>query len=409
MPTCLLHLPSELLLLILDYLTADPRSNSDLAALCLSSWRLRTLAEPYLYASYSNKKHMDKPHLFPLTLITRPVLADHVRQIDLHVPYSGHLNPVPEDALRLLQGAIEDMNLPSSLTEEYKHFLDFLGPSRIVTCVELSLVLASRNLERLDLHLKNFKGIIRPETFSLISGILFETPNWSGRFDKVRSVSIAFSSFNRGLYDLAFVFKMPSLRHVEFTGCEERCLGQSLGWDIHGELEANLGQWRLVRNSGVESITLRACDIGHCVVNVLLNCCEAVKSLHVEVDLLKSEWGLFQFFRLQDALCRHAKSLEHLVIVQDRKNKEKQKETGFRDSGALLFLPQLRKLRSAIVPLRTLAANQDTGYVNGLLDEDNWLLDEAEIRKHLPPSPERISICNDNVHYGNTGSLFALA
>ncbi|KAF1970814.1 hypothetical protein BU23DRAFT_203145 [Bimuria novae-zelandiae CBS 107.79] len=409
MSTYLNDLPSELLLLILEYISIGHRSVPALSSLCLTSRRLRSLAEPYLYASFSNKKQIDRPHLFPLSLINRPSLADHVREIDLHVPYRGYPDPVPEDVLRLLQGAIEGLNLPSSVTRDSKQSLEFLAASRIATCAELSLILASRNLERLSLYLKSFDGIVRHEPFFMTSHILFETPNWVGRFEQVRSVSITFSSFNRGIYDLAFVFKMPSLRCVEFTGCEERSLGQALGWNIYGELEANLGQWQHVYDSGVDSITLRACDIGHCAINVLLNCCKVIRSLYIEVDLLNSEWGLFRFSRLQDALCRHADSLEQLVIVQEKKNKERQRSLGFRDSGPLTFLPQLCKLRTAVVPLRALAAVPDTPDTNALLDENDWSFDEADAREHLPPSPESISIRDYNVHYGITSHLFELA
>lgn len=409
MLACLDQLPSELLLLILDYVSIDSQATPSLASLCLTSPRIRGLAEPYLYESYSNKDHIEKPHLFPLSLIKRPSLADHVREIDLHVPYRGYLEPIPEDALRDLLAAIDAMNLPSDLTRKYKDFIGLLGVPRIAACAELVLVLASRHLESLSLYLKNFGGIIRPEEFFMISHILFDTPNWSGNFEKVRSVSIKFSGFNRGLYDFAFVFKMPSLRHVEFTGCEERSLGQSLGWDNHGKLEANLGQWGLVHDSGVETIILRASDFGHSVVNVLLNCCKAVKSLHVEVDLPKSEWGIFQFFRLQDALCRHTGSLEQLVIVQDAKNRSRQKEPGFGNSGTLAFLSQLCRLRSVVVPWRPLAANLDVGSMHLALDYDHWASHIIALRTFLPPSAGNVSICNGNVHYGDTKHLSGLA
>lgn len=409
MLACLIQLPSELLLSILDYISIENYAAPTLASLCLTSPRLRSLAEPYLYASYSNKNHIDKPHLFPLSLINRPSLAGHVREIDLHVPYRGYLDPIPQDSLCDLLAAVDDMNLPTELTRKYKNFIGLLGLSRIAACAELALVLASRNLESISLHLKNFGGIIRPEEFFMISHILFDTPNWSGSFEKVRSVSIKFSAFNRGLYDFAFVFKMPSLRHVEFTGCEERSLGQSLGWDSHGELEANLGQWGLVHDSGVETITLRASDIGHSVVNVLLNCCKAVKSVHIELDLPKSEWGIFQFFRLQGALCRHTESLEQLVIVQDERNRSRQKEPGFGDSGTLEFLPRLYRLRSVVVPWRPLAANLDVGTMHLALDYDRWASHITALRTFLPPFAANVSICNGNVHYGDTKYLSGLA
>lgn len=409
MSACLVQLPSELLLMVLEFLSIDRRATSALAALCSTSQRFRHLAEPYLYASYSNKTHIDKPHLFPLSLIGRPYLADHVREIDLHVPYRGYLDPIPQDALRTLQATLDIMNFPPDLTRKYKDFLGFLGLSRIAACAELSMVLASRNLECLSLHLKNFGGVIRPEEYFMINHILFDTPNWSGCFEKVRSVSVTFTPFNRGLYDFAFVFKMPSLRRVEFVGCEERALGQSLGWDGHGELEANLGQWRLVHNSNVESIILRASDVGHSVVNVLLNCCKALKSLHVEVDLPRPEWHIFQFFRLQDALCRHAQSLEQLIIVQDEKNKVRQKEPGFGDSGALSFMSYLCKLHSAVIPLCTLTANLDAGMIYHALDNDDWSSESTILKKYLPPSPATVSIRNDNVYYSSTKQSSGLA
>lgn len=172
------------------------------------------------------------------------------------------------------------------------------------------------------------------------------------------------------------------------------------------------GWWRQVQDSGVETIIIREGGIPHFAVNALLNCCKAVKHLHVEVDLPWSEWELFQFFRLDDALCRHVESLEYLAILQEQKNRKRQGEPGFRHSGSLSFLPQLCNLRSAVVPLCGLTAIPEVGSIEIVSSADgstSKFFDEAEIRKYLPPSPGCISICNEEVHYGATTHFFGLA
>ncbi|KAL1606494.1 hypothetical protein SLS60_003899 [Paraconiothyrium brasiliense] len=314
---------------------------------------------------------------------------------------------MPEDAFRQLRRAIDELDLPESLADPWRWRLEKMGMPRAAVCAELCLLLASRKIKHVSLRLSVLND------FLAIGHILFETPNWSGRFDQVQSVSVAPPSDIRqlDLYNLAYLFKMPNLRRFEILGCEEHYLGRSEGWNSQGQLEANLGPWRLVQDSRVETIVIREGAIRHCAVNVLLNACQAVKYLHVEVDLLKSEWDLFQFFRLEDALCRHAESLEYLAIVQNQKNKERQGESGFRHSGCLSFLPRLDNLRSAVVPLRALTSIPDIGSIEVASSEDaspGELSNEAEIRQYLPPSPERISICNDNVHYGSTTHLFGL-
>lgn len=406
MSSHLQNLPAELLLLILEHISAPPHAIPALAALCLTSRRLRSLAEPYLYISYSNQSHLDRPHIFPLTLIDRPDLADRVRRIDLRV--ENALNPMPEDALRRLQKAIDELDLPEDLAVSNKSMIGRSFLHRAAVCAELCLLSASRRAEHLSLHLG------RLDMFPAIDYTLFHTPNWAGKFDYVQSISVAPTrpDWELDLYGLAYMFKMPNLRRFEITSCEERQLGRSRGWDSNGGLDMELGNWRLVQGSSVESIVIRESGIRHPAVNVLLNCCKAVKHLHVEVDLRKSEWHMFQFFRLEDALCRHADSLEHLAIVQDKKNRERQKEPGFRDSGCLSFLPQLRKIRSLVVPLRPLTAIPDVGTIQVISNEgalQGKFSDEAEIRQYLPPSPESISICNDEVYYGNTTHLFGLA
>jgi hypothetical protein len=314
---------------------------------------------------------------------------------------------MPEDAFRQLRKAIDELNLPESLAEYWKRLLGSIGISRAAVCAELSLLLASRKVEHLAVQLSSLNE------FLVIGHILFETPNWPGRFDQVQSISVVLSSgtWDLDLYSLAYMFKMPNLRRFEVTGCEERHLGRSLGWNSEGQLEADLGWWRLVQDSSVESITIREGCIRHCAVNVLLNCCKAVKYLHVELDLPKSEWDLFQFFRLEDALCHHAESLEYLAILQDQKNRERQQEPGFRDSGFLSYLPRLYRLRSVVVPLRALTAIPDVGSIEIVSSEDGLgkFFDETEIRRYLPPSPGSLSICNERVHYGVTTHFPELA
>ncbi|KAJ4294092.1 hypothetical protein N0V90_007782 [Kalmusia sp. IMI 367209] len=407
MSPCLSHLPTELLLSILECISLFPRATPTLAALCLTSQRLRSLAEPFLYASVSNKLNTDRPHLFPLSLIGRPALADHVRKLELHTGDGDSMNPMPEDALRRLSKAIDELNLPTSLTAKHKEFLGFLGASRTAACHELSLVLASRNLETLSLQL-GYKCTIGTEPISMVNHILFEGPNWAGRFDKVQSVFITppTSNWKTDLYELAYVFKMPSLRRFEISGCKERKLGMSRGWNNQGELIADLGKWRLVENSSVESIILRHSDVGHCAINTLLNCCKAVKHLSFEVADSAVLEGWFQFFRLEDALCRHAASLEHLAIVPSETAVWHQRPHQYVNFGLLLFLSQLCKLSSAAFPLIAIPASFDDG-LPGL--ELGSPFDEARSRTYLPPSLKGISICNGIVHYGNTDDLFRLA
>ncbi|KAF2448984.1 hypothetical protein P171DRAFT_441263 [Karstenula rhodostoma CBS 690.94] len=398
------HLPSELLLLILEYISILPNATPSLASLCLTSQRLRGLAEPFLYASYSNANHTDKPHLFPTSLISRPELADYVQQIDIHV--EDGLNPMPEDTFRHLRQAMDELHLPEALADCWKRLLASIGISRAAACAELSLLLASRKVQNIALQLSGL------HEFSVIGHVLFETPNWPGRFDQVQSISVTSPAYlDMNIYSLAYMFKMPSLRRFEITGCKERSLGRALGWNSQGELEVDLGWWRQVQGSGVESIIIRAGDIPHYAVNALLNCCKAVKHLHLEVDLPWNEWQLFQFFRLEDALCRHAESLEYLVLLQDQSSKERQGIIGFHHTGPISFLPQLCKLRSAVVPLRALVAIPEVGSIE-IVSEDGATMkffDEADIRKYLPPSPESISICNEEVHYGTTMHLLGLA
>ncbi|KAK7179886.1 uncharacterized protein CC84DRAFT_1165021 [Paraphaeosphaeria sporulosa] len=399
-------LPSELLLLILEYIHTLPNATPSLASLCLTSQRIRSLAEPFLYASYSNANQIDKPHIFPLSLISRPDLADHVREINIRV--EGGVNPMPEDTFRHLRKAIDELDVPESLLDYWKKLLASIGIFRAAACAELSLLLASRKVQNISLQLSSL------HEFSLISHILFETPNWPGRFDQVHSVSVVSlpGTFDLHLYSLAYMFSMPSLRRFEITGCHERSLGRSLGWNSKGDLQMDLGWWRRVQDSGVESIIIRKGGVPHYAVNVLLNCCKALKCLHVEVDLPWSEWALFQFFRLEDALCRHAKSLEYLAISQDQDNRKRQEEPGFRHSGILSFLPKLCKLKSAVAPLRALTAIPEVGSIEIVHSEDGStgeFFDDAEIRKYLPPFPGKISICNEEVHYGATTHLLELA
>lgn len=174
------NLPSELLLLILEYICILPNATPSLESLCLTSERLRSLAEPFLYASYSNAKHIDKPHLFPISLLNRPDLADYLRKIDIHVE-SG-VNPMPEDTFRHLQKAMEELHLPESLIDYWKRLLASIGLSRAAACAELSLLLASRKMQTISLKLNS------SHEFSVIGHMLFETPNWSGRFDQVQSI-----------------------------------------------------------------------------------------------------------------------------------------------------------------------------------------------------------------------------
>lgn len=294
------HLPAEILLLVIEHTRALPDATHVLASLCLTSHRIRSLAEPFLYMSYSNANHIDKPHLYPRTLISRPDLADHVLEIDIRI--EGGANLMPKDIFRQLRTTIDELQVSQSLADYWKKLLAGIGTSRVAACAELSLLLASRKVQRISLQLS------RSHEFSGIGHTLFETPNWSGRFGQVHTISVASlpGTYGLDLYGLTYMFKMPSLRRFEIIGCHERTLGQSLGWNVQGEPERNLGWYRRVQNSAVESIIIRKGGIPHYAINALLDCCRAVKYLHVEVDLPWSEWDLFQFFRLEDALCRHA-------------------------------------------------------------------------------------------------------
>lgn len=401
MSTCLSHLPNELLLLIIDNVSRFPpeEARRALNALCLTSQRLRHLAEPHLYFCVSNDHNTDKPHLFPSTLVARPALCDHVQKLHLHIGDKDALNPMPEDTLRCLRKGVDDLNLPDFLAANIKGYMESFGAHRAAACHELALILVSRNLKALCLQIDN-NCSIGVDGVSMINHILFDSPNWSGMFDKVHSVLIVPPNSTRKpeLYNLAYLFKMPNLRRFEIMGCKDRRLGQSLGWNGEGQLAGDLGKWREVENSNVETIIIRKSNLGHCAVNVLLNCCKALKHVSVEMTKANLYFGRFQFFRLEEAVCRHAATLEHLSIVHRTKGIE---ETAHHYlAGTLLFLPQLHALRSAVFPLVAMPH----GFIDGS-PAPMESFEEAEIRSHLPPSSQKISICNGNVHYGGTSGI----
>lgn len=391
-------LPNELLLEVFELLAYVPERIPIFASLCRTSRRFRTLAEPILYQYYSNLADHGRPHVFPLSLVKRRELSKHVKRLYLLLDSdsSDELNPMLEDDFRVLRHYLDESRPSSSLTHDWINNLARHGRSRFYACTCLVLALASQGLEELILQhdSQELGEYSKPFWLKVIEQSLDKQPAGVKEFYNLRSITISRMPYGNGfvkLYPLAAAFKLPCLRHFELNGCSEMRLGTSNGWDAHGQLSRDLGEWESVKDASVETLIFNDSDLTHYALWVVLTRCKRLKQFTFKMAVPGETQRFFYFPRLDEGLRAHAASLERLFIMHGN---EWAKQTFYHPrSGRMTCISQCTKLSSAVVPHQAVLP-PDCDYSPPILI--------THIRKALPASVKNWILHPDYFLWGDT-------
>lgn len=346
-------LPNELLVNIFEYFShLAPRPIEALYSLCLTSRRFQAAAIPFLYHTYTayiGYLNESDQHLFAYTLVEQLSLAKHVRRLDLVLhriitdrPWRDSLTTTRTAATAKLKQAVKAFRLPSFIMRDWFHSLDCADRQAFAAVI---VFLASRTVEELCLRHDH-----RQRHYELFTVFYLATKNptvTSNSFHNLKCLKVIVQDERASvpIRPLAFIFRLPSLRHFEAHGYFDHELGASPRHYNSGPLPID-GDWYGIEASPIESMILRDVDLGCSTMSLLIRTCKALRRFELEAADKGSRVAIRDYQRPDAALLCHVNSLESLCI--EFSDESSMFHWGYDQyvSSSLRSLPRFSKLKS---------------------------------------------------------------
>ncbi|KAF2010597.1 hypothetical protein BU24DRAFT_427713 [Aaosphaeria arxii CBS 175.79] len=318
-------LPTELLLNIIENLPALNLKDFQLATLLSLSQTNRHfyhLVQPSLYAGYNS--FFCNPYLFLRTVMSNPVAAQRVRNLNLNYGTGVHedrkqYHPTLEDK-RTLKGGFRGLGLL-----DWKTWATECNEDGVEQEILYAAIL---------MHTPNVTSITVDD-----GKTPYQTPKWielmghalSGRsfegmhkFPHLRSVSIDLGGLR--LRQLSTLFRVPSLQQLKLIGLVETAKPAG---------EKKVLKWPIANGSShITQLILHDCWLETGVLTLLVNSCRALEHLHYThrdercfyqngrmwwdqeggADESLHFDSVFDLRSLSDSLTRHRKSLRKLHL-----------------------------------------------------------------------------------------------
>jgi len=268
-------------------MAANKKRCSTLVDLCLTSKKMRTLTEPYLYQYFGTNQVTDKEWSdaqqqslqgFLLTIILRPELANHIKCIEacnwrIRRP-PGHANLLVGPNEELFNQVAEEFDML-----KYGDWSAHLKAGSTDPLIALLLMLAP-NLQSISFIVPEGSSWPRDIIGRTISGPL---PANSHNFAHLQHITYAGSTdkpfFN--FHEVLPFFRLPSMQRVFTIGCR----------DPHGPGGLEKGRKRIyypLMRAGESSITdirLQSSEFKPRIIEGMVRSCRALESFSVSYDL----------------------------------------------------------------------------------------------------------------------------
>lgn len=311
----LLCLPTELLATILSKFD-DLSERSLLSDLCLVCRKLRAIAQPILFRSfsipsseYSTQGALYRLEAFTVALLHQPPLRNVVRSIDIHGPreYCVEHKKLDETSIRYTQSLLQAVDqMPFRDKAWWRNNLQNVRRSFVASLlVAMTPNLVALSIEGLDEDIKHLT-----KWMQLPSGDL-RWP-WSRPLTSLKELEISFEDTN--MADMIILLQIPTLKKFSGTHCVGTCRAQS-SRTLKEMLQSPIH---------VHTLELSLAHMDVDFINVLLSMCRSLRQLYYEpmgpefVHLFADESHRTQQFtvgQLIIALAAYTPQLEELDVA----------------------------------------------------------------------------------------------
>lgn len=343
-------LPNELLLGILEYIHAaySPCATT-FRSLCLTSRRVHQLTRPFLYRFIAFKVTSPAATLLTRTLLDNPMLADHVRALDVAIDI-----PRFEDATKdtrherndvvisKFRDAVGKFNYPRHFSNEWKGIFKSKDEQG-AACAALIMLRCPR-LEEVHLRWNGYGTTRRmnPWPIELLSRLPVLTRSDSQQvFCKLHTIKL---SQIEGLKErpgrirvipYIHLLNLPNLAHFEIQGCFEQTPEPWFGEDP----------------SPLETLVFRRSEVKIEDLRFILQVCVGLKHFHYDISAapFHNRQQSLDHARLSEALKRHANTLETLHIGFSSAHSAQIWDTERKYNQSSLHLSSFSRLRKVCV------------------------------------------------------------